>query len=147
MVLPSLLSVIAGTAPRGVRSESVEYVRGILDFNCKTREGDEVKMAVDEVGTGVGYVVCSSNASRLRLGGLGRAGEDVNGSKAGSREVAGLLEPGRGEPSVFDRVVEVAIECVLVRRPQRGSQYPAMGELRERVLGGGAARSNARVRS
>jgi hypothetical protein len=63
-------------------------------------------MAVEEVGTGVGYVVCSSNASRFRFRGLGRAGEDENGSKAGRREVAGLLDPGVGEAAVSERVVE-----------------------------------------
>ena len=66
---------------------------------------------MEEVGTGVGYVVCSSNASRVRFRGLGRAGEDDNGSKAGRREVARRLDPGVGEAVVSERVVEGAMVC------------------------------------
>lgn len=69
-------------------------------------------MAVEDVGTGVGYVACSSRASRFRLSGLGKAGDEDNGSKAGRREVAGRFEPDVGEPVVFDRTVEGAMGCV-----------------------------------
>lgn len=48
-------------------------------------EGEEESMAVEELGTGVGYLK-SSKASRLLLPGLGSAGEDDNGSNAGKRE-------------------------------------------------------------
>jgi hypothetical protein len=74
-----------------------------------TRVGEEVRMAVEDVGTGVGYVVCSSNASRFRFGGLGRAGEDENGSKAGSRKVVGLLAADDGDAAASDNVVEGAM--------------------------------------
>lgn len=58
------------------------------------RDGEEERMAVEEVGTGVGYVGCSFNASRLRFRVLGSDGEDDNGSNAGRRDAADFLEPG-----------------------------------------------------
>ena len=44
-------------------------------------------MAVDEVGTGVGYLKSSSNTSRFRLSGRGSEGDEDSGSNAGSRPV------------------------------------------------------------
>lgn len=81
-------------------------------------------MAVEDVGTGVGYVVCSSRASRVRLSGLGRAGEDESGSKAGRRAVAGRLEPDLGETAASASVVEGAmLLCwVVLSHAQRGSR-------------------------
>jgi hypothetical protein len=85
-----------------------ELVRGAA-LAWVTREGEEVSIAVEEVGTGVGYVVCSSNASRFLLRGLGRAGEEEKGSNAGSRDVVGLFGAGFGETVVSERVVEEAM--------------------------------------
>jgi hypothetical protein len=73
------------------------------------REGEEVRIAVEDVGTGVGYVVCPSNASRFRFGGLGNAGDDEKGSKAGRRDVVGFLTAGEEGVAVSDSVVEEAM--------------------------------------
>jgi len=43
-----------GRAPRGVRSENVEELVLRVGFNWVTREGEEVSIAVEDVGTGVG---------------------------------------------------------------------------------------------
>lgn len=78
------------------------------------REGDEVKMAVEEVGTGVGYVLVSSNVSRLLFSGRGKAGEDEKGSNAGSRPLVGRVDFGVGDTVVSERVAEGAMtSCVL----------------------------------
>jgi len=66
-------------------------------------------MAVEEVGTGVGYMAFSSRASRFRLRGLGSAGEDDSGSKAGRSEVARRFEPGAGDAWFLWRAGESAI--------------------------------------
>jgi len=55
-------------------------------------------MPVLEVGTGVGYFVKALDdpmdaARACRLSGLGRPGEEDNGSKAGRRDVAGRFTP------------------------------------------------------
>ena len=71
-----------------------------------TREGEDVSMAVEEVGTGVGYVVRSLNASRLLFRGLGKAGDEENGSKAGRSEAVGFSIAEVGDIAVFERVVE-----------------------------------------
>ena len=65
------------------------------------RGGEDDNMAVDDVGTGVGYVTSSLRASRLRFGGRGSVGEDDNGSKAGRRDAAGRLLPATGDPSIL----------------------------------------------
>jgi hypothetical protein len=64
------------------------------------RGGEDVRMAVDDVGTGVGYVTSSLRASRFRLGGRGSVGDEESGSKAGSRDAAGFLLPVSGGSSV-----------------------------------------------
>ena len=43
-----------GTAPRGARSDNAETVRLRLGRDTFARVGEEEKIAVDEVGTGVG---------------------------------------------------------------------------------------------
>lgn len=65
-----------------------------------TRGGEDDSMAVDDVGTGVGYVRSSFKASRLRFRGRGRAGDEESGSKAGRRDAAGRLPPADGGPSM-----------------------------------------------
>jgi hypothetical protein len=78
------------------------------------RGGEDVRMAVDDVGTGVGYVTSSLRASRFRFGGRGRVGDEENGSKAGSRDAVGRLLPASGDPSVAWCIEIGAI--VLLRR-------------------------------
>ena len=78
------------------------------------RGGEDVRMAVDDVGTGVGYVTSSLRASRFRFGGRGSVGEEENGSKSGSRDAAGRLLPASGGPSVA-WCIEVGV-IVLLRR-------------------------------
>lgn len=100
-----------GREPNGVRSDRVdEFVRR-AGFDLETREGEEVSIAVEEVGTGVGYVVCSSNASRFLFRGLGRAGEEEKGSNAGSKDDVVLFGGGFGETAVSETVVKEAMGC------------------------------------
>lgn len=68
-------------------------------------------MAVEEVGTGVGYVVCSVNASLLLFRGLGKAGEEESGSKAGKSDAVGFLAAEAGDIAVSERVVEGDMAC------------------------------------
>lgn len=57
----------------------------------------------------MGYVAGSSKTSLLRFSGLGSAGEEDKGSKAGSREVVGRFAAGDLEAAVSGRVVEGAM--------------------------------------
>ena len=58
---------------------------------------------MEDVGTGVGYFDCFSrirfagDAIARRLAGRGNAGDEDNGSKAGSKEGAGRFCPRNGE--------------------------------------------------
>jgi hypothetical protein len=71
-----------GRSESGARSESVDRVR----WRAGRRGGEDGRMPVEDVGTGVGYDTCSSSmALNLRLLGSPR-GEDEKGSKAGSNE-------------------------------------------------------------
>ena len=81
------------------------------------RGGEDVRMAVDDVGTGVGYVTSSLRASRFRFGGRGSVGDEENGSKAGSRDAAGRLLPASGDPSVAWCIEVGAI--VLLRKTEK----------------------------
>ncbi len=134
-----------GTAPSGVRSESVEAGLTVSDANVRMRDGEDVKMAVEDVGTGVGYVVCSSNASRFRLRGLGKAGEDENGSNAGNREVAGLLEPGVGEAAASGTVVEGGMACCALSYLERDSRRAVV--VVDRLKGASSARQRHNQRN
>lgn len=71
--------------------------------------GEEVGIIVDEVGTGVGYVTGSDKESWDRLRTRGSAGEEENGSNAGSRAAAGLFTPATGGTVVIIRFGEGAI--------------------------------------
>lgn len=81
-----------GSVPRGARWLEVRTKGGRA-----TRGGEEDRIPVEDVGTGVGYLRRASVPVFWRLTGRGRAGEEDNGSKAGSRDDAGLLVPARGE--------------------------------------------------
>lgn len=100
-----------GREPNGVRSDRVDEFARRGGFDLETREGEEVSIAVEEVGTGVGYVVCSSNASRFLFRGLGRAGEEEKGSNAGSKDDVVLFGGGFGETAVSETVVKEAMGC------------------------------------
>ena len=54
-------------------------------------------MAVEEVGTGVGYVGRSSKASRVLFRRRGKAGDDEKGSKAGSSDDCCFFDTGVGD--------------------------------------------------
>jgi len=75
-------TITVGRSDSGARSDSDDRVR------CRPgrRGGDDGRMPVEDVGTGVGYDSCwSSMALNLRL--LGSpGGEEENGSNAGNRE-------------------------------------------------------------
>ena len=60
-------------------------------------------MRVDEVGTGVGYVTAAEEP-RARFKARGRTGEEENGSKAGSRDAAGLFTPAMGRTGLSRRL-------------------------------------------
>ena len=93
---------------------------GRFGLEIVPREGEDVRIAVEEVGTGVGYVVCSSNAaSRVRFSGLGNAGEDEKGSKAGRRDVVVLFDPGVGDAGPSGRVAEGAMVRFPLSYPKR----------------------------
>ena len=47
---------------------------------------------MEDVGTGVGYVVRSAKASCERLRGRGSCGDEENSSNAGSKDAAGFFE-------------------------------------------------------
>lgn len=83
MVVPSFFTCSEGTAPRGTRSD-------VLDVNRETGRagGEELRMCVEDVGTGVGRERLSSNRSLDLFKPLGHAGDDERGSKAGNREAA-----------------------------------------------------------
>jgi hypothetical protein len=85
------------------------------------RGGEDVKIAVDDVGTGVGYVTSSLRASRFRFGGRGSVGDEENGSKAGSRDTAGRLLPASGDPSLAWCIEVGAI--VLLRRLKKSHAH------------------------
>jgi hypothetical protein len=85
------------------------------------RGGEDVRMAVDDVGTGVGYVTSSLRASRFRFGGRGSVGDEENGSKAGSKDAAGRLLPASGDPSVAWCIEVGAI--VLLRKTEQSHAH------------------------
>lgn len=92
MVSPDSGSMIVGTVERGVRSDAVKNGRR----EAFTRGGDDDMIWVEDVGTGVGYIAVIARSSRAtRFWGRGRGGDELNGSKAGSRE-AGRLIPAAG---------------------------------------------------
>ena len=75
----------------------------------ETRGGDEDSMAVDDVGTGVGYVTSSVRASRFRLRGRGSVGDEENGSKAGRRCAGGFFRSVAGESKAVFRLGDGAM--------------------------------------
>ena len=112
-------SSIEGTDARGVRSESVDVVRCSPSRRVlRARGGDEERMPVEDVGTGVGYWNLplpylvggenldkrfSSGDARTRLAGRGNTGEEDTGSNAGKR--IGVDSTGRFTPAAGGRGV------------------------------------------
>lgn len=96
---PSPGSTTVGTAERGVRSEHTDCAWCSVGLPW-TLGGDEDRMPVAEVGTGVGYLCCASRwegeETACRFVDRGRPGEEDRGSKAGSRDGAGRLAPATG---------------------------------------------------
>jgi hypothetical protein len=100
MVSPFSGSVIEGTAERGARSET-EGARWRPGCACICG-GEDERTPVVEVGIGVGYfwIACSRSEGEDRaclFDGLGRPGEDENGSKAGNNVGAGRFTPDVGD--------------------------------------------------
>lgn len=85
-----------GTDANGARSDKVETFRASAGRFARVFEGEEERMCVDEVGTGVGYLVFSSKSPRVRFRGRGSAG-DEKGSKAGRSAEVAFLAAGVGE--------------------------------------------------
>ena len=86
-------NIRVGTADKGARSEPAEKVRRVEERAAATPGGEEDRILVDEVGTGVGYETAGSRATRFD--GRGREGDELKGSKAGNRE-AGRFTPATG---------------------------------------------------
>lgn len=87
-------NIKVGTVDRGLRSEPAEKVRRVEDRAAATPGGEDDRIWVDEVGTGVGYFKTSGSRA-TRFEGRGREGDELKGSKAGSRE-AGRFMPATG---------------------------------------------------
>jgi hypothetical protein len=83
------LSSIEGTADRGALSERDDWVRMRPGLGRWTPGGDEERMPVLEVGTGVGYLRNALEAAEpiraCLLAGRGSPGEEDRGSKGGRR--------------------------------------------------------------
>ncbi len=90
--------VMEGTAESGARSETEDWVRCRPGLSSGMRGGEEDRIPVVEVGTGVGYFSYAASRregenSACLFEGLGRPGEEEKGSKAGSSDGAGRLTP------------------------------------------------------
>jgi hypothetical protein len=85
-----------GTEANGARSDNAETVRGRMGRLARDFDGDEERMCVEEVGTGVGYLALSSRSPRVRFRGRGKAG-DEKGSNAGRRDDTVFLAEGLGD--------------------------------------------------
>ena len=83
-----------GTADNGALSVTPEGAR--VRAGLWTRGGEDERMPVLEVGTGVGYLCTAEPKATSRaclLRGRGKPGEEERGSKAGKSAVAGRLAP------------------------------------------------------
>ena len=83
MDVPSPFTRTVGSEPRGVLSVVLKSVRASESF-----DGEEVRMCVEEVGTGVGKDGLPSNMSRDLFRFFGSTGDEDNGSNAGRRDAA-----------------------------------------------------------
>jgi hypothetical protein len=91
---PFSLSSTVGTADRGARSETADWAR--VKPGRWTRGGEDERIPVLEVGTGVGYLCILDPKQESRaclLEGRGKPGEEDRGSKAGRSAVAGRFTP------------------------------------------------------
>jgi hypothetical protein len=85
-----------GTEANGARSDKADTVRGRVGRLARDFDGDDESMCVEEVGTGVGYLVFSSKSPRVRFKGRGKAG-DEKGSNAGRSDDTAFLAEGVGD--------------------------------------------------
>lgn len=102
-------SSTVGTADRGARSECALVRPGL-------RGGELERMPVLDVGMGVGYFRRSWLPVFWRFSGRGRPGDEDSGSKGGSKDGAGRLEPARLIGVVDEGVIEVLAVAVVVGR-------------------------------
>jgi hypothetical protein len=93
-------SISVGTADKGARSDAAEKVRRVDARAAAIPGGEEDIIWVEEVGTGVGYVDTAGSRA-TRFWGLGREGDELKGSKAGSRD-AGRLTPAAGASELLE---------------------------------------------
>lgn len=127
---------MVGTVDSGVRSDAVGIkVRRETGRGIATRGGDEDMIWVDEVGTGVGYIETMPWSSRAtRFCGRGRVGEELNGSKAGSKD-AGRFTPATGAIELLlggeDSMVREQYAETIFKRD--GSSNKAIDSRRDRV--------------
>jgi hypothetical protein len=90
-VSPFSFSSMEGTAERGTRSDTVDWVRWSAGLE-PTCGGLDERMPVLDVGAGVGYVT-QALAVACRFVGRGRPGDDDRGSNGGNSEGAGRFTP------------------------------------------------------
>lgn len=112
-----------GTADKGARSERADSVRTSAvgrDAVPRIPGGDEERIPVLEVGTGVGYlryaVLPIEPARACRLTGRGSPGEEERGSKGGRRVGAGRLVPAAGGGSVGSVFFDCGEESIIMLR-------------------------------
>lgn len=136
MGVPSSFTRTDGSVPKGTLSVPLKRLRA-----NDLLGGDELRMLVDDVGSGVGRDSFPSNTSRDRFRGFGRTGEDERGSKAGRRDADNFFlptlsgsAPFRGEGRSmslscgrYQNIVSVACPCsggadCLLLSPWRGVQ-------------------------
>jgi hypothetical protein len=101
-------SISVGTADKGARSDAAEKVRRVDARTAAIPGGEEDIIWVEEVGTGVGYVDTAGSRA-TRFCGLGREGDELKGSKAGSRD-AGRLTPAAGASELLEGDKSMIVE-------------------------------------
>lgn len=89
-VSPFAFSTTDGTAESGARSDTEDWLRVRLPRGLG---GDEERIPVLDVGTGVGYLRWAFAPVACRFAGRGRPGDEESGSKGGRRVGAGRFVP------------------------------------------------------
>jgi hypothetical protein len=111
--------MMVGTEESGARSDTEDWVRCRPGLPFCKGGGEEDRIPVVDVGTGVGYFLyaascCEGEPSACLFEGRGRAGEEEKGSKAGSSEGAGRLTPAvAGNDGC--RLILLGEESIMVR--------------------------------
>lgn len=109
-------SSAVGTADRGARSE---FARARPGRARRGAGGELERMAVLDVGTGVGYLRRAAedvDPVFWRFRGRGSAGEEDSGSNAGRRDGAGRLTPATDVEEGVRLADPLLFEVVVLRR-------------------------------